>query len=390
MKSKIISLTLACCLILSGCASSEPDIRQESQPTEMLFETRQENNESKATEQTEATEETQITSDDSFPPFTGIDISEEGLAVSTLNNKMDTMQIFCCDGDIVYFSNPKDGFKLYSYNGESTECLTDIKAYSLNYYDGCVYFLSSDIEINVYDRIAMIGSLYKYDVQSEETTQISDVSMCNLLVDEQGIFYTNSPEVGKTTYAHQFDPQSGESVQLYKAGSVQHIDGYSIAKEKKPSGYYLNYFLERDDEKIWVTSDVVALYDCVHDGVYYFWDSLSRSLYSINLKNGKQILLCKDASLNYTVFDGYVYSGSGKTLVRLSDGEVEPIFIENNSSIIPYAEKDKYISYNIISLYSSSNAIYALVSLDREDDVYLIAELKILPAGDSVFIEAID
>lgn len=383
MKAKIMLLTLACCLILSGCASSEPYIQQESQPTETLSETKQENNESKATKQTE---ETQITPDDSFPLFAGIDISEEGLAVSTVNNKGDTLQILCSDGNTVYFSNPKDGYKLYSYNGESTKRLTDIKAYSLNYYDGCVYFLSSDIDIDLYSAIP--GNLYKYDTESEETTQLGDVPMCNLRVDQQGIFYTNMPEIGKDINVHQFDPQSGESVQLYRASSVQHIDGYSIANEVKPSGEYLNYFLERDQEKIRITSDVVALYDCIYDGVYYFWDYLSRNLYSIDLKNGEQTLLCENSGVHYTVFDGYVYLVSGGSLLRLSGGEVEPIIAENKFTLVSDGE---YGSYNIDDLFSSGDALYALVSLSDEKDIfYMMAELQLSSEGDSVFIEAID
>lgn len=391
MKTKIVSLTLACCLILSGCASSVPNTQRENQPTETLSETKQENNESKSAEQTEATEETQVTPDDSFPPFTGIDISEEGLAVSTVNNKGDSLQILCSYGNTVYFSNPKDGYKLYSYNGESTKRLTDIKAYSLNYYDGCVYFLSSDIDINLYDPIP--GNLYKYDTESEETTQLGDVPMCNLLVDEQGIFYTNVIEIGKDINVHQFDPQSGESVQLYRASSVQHIDGYSIANEVKPSGEYLNYFLKKDDEKIRITSDVVALYDCIHDGVYYFWDYLSRNLYSVDLKNGEQTLLCENSGVNYTVFDGYVYLTSGGLLVKLSDGEAEPIIAENKFTLVSHGETTEniYGSYYIENLYSSGDALYAFVSLAGEKETfYMMAELKLSSEGDSVFIEAID
>lgn len=386
MKAKIMLLTIACCLILSGCAGSRSDTQQESQSTETLSETKQESNESKAAEQTEATEETQITPDDSFPPFTGIDISEEGLAVSTVNNKGDTLQILCSDKDTVYFSNPKDGYKLYSYNGESAKRLTDIKAYSLNYYDGCVYFLSSDTDIDLYSAIP--GNLYKYDTESEETTKISDISMRNLLVDKQGVFYTNVIEIGKDINVHQFDPQSGESVQLYRAGSVQHIDGYSIANEVKPSGEYLNYFLKREQEKIRITSDVVALYDCIHDGVYYFWDYLTRNLYSVDLKNGEQTLLCENSGVNYTVFDGYVYLASGGSLLRLSDGEAEPIIAENKFTLV---SDGVYGSYNIEDLYSSGNALYALVSLRGEKDIiYMMAELKLSSEGDSVFIEAID
>lgn len=180
MRTKIIFLSLICGLIFSGCSNSGSS--QQDKATEPTSQNAED------TAKTEIGAESEP--ENRYPDFTGIDISDEGLAFSSLNNKVNLSKAFCCNGDMIYFSNPNDMGKLYSYDGEAAKCLTDIKVYDLNYYDGCVYFLSgSNFRDLAEDRP---GAVYKYDVQSDEITQITETEGFNLYVGEQRVFYANN------------------------------------------------------------------------------------------------------------------------------------------------------------------------------------------------------
>lgn len=323
-----------------------------------------------------------------FPPFVGVELSEESVSeFSSLNNKSGTMQFFCCSGDTVYFSSPADGLRLYSYDGENTKRLSDMQAFSLNYYDGSVYFLSSEASINFEDHTDIYGVPYRYDTKSGAVSQLGDTPMSNLRVDEKGVGYTLLEENGETV-VYRFDPQSGESERLYRGFSVQHFGEYSLINEVKESGDGLNYFLESDREKIWILSDAITVFDCIENGVYYYRDYNDEyRLYSIDLQSGEKQLLYGDSGFeDYTVFKRELYLTIQGRLYRMDQKDGLLLF-ESNAGI---TENGDYYGYGIDTLYVGNGKMYALVSYVKGvEEIHRFAELELSDRDGSVTVHEI-
>lgn len=186
MRTKLISLILICGLALTACTNSS---RENTTPEESTSGVLEEITEAKASETAKPTE-----TENAHLEFTGMDISEEGLTFSTVNNKAPSaaFNIFCFGEDIIYFSDMTKGWKLYSYDGENVRLLSDKKAYYLYYYDKSIYFLS-DKKVSALD-YRYDGILYKYDIESEEVTQLTDEDVYNPRADSTGVYYSKEYE----------------------------------------------------------------------------------------------------------------------------------------------------------------------------------------------------
>ncbi len=366
MKKKSIAAILLLSMLLVGCSPSNNQNTAETSTQAETLPTQQASN-----TEAESTQETEADPSPIFPKFEGIDISEDGLKFSTLNNNNFYCQVFCYNEDIIYFSNPSDEWKLYSYDGENLKKLTDIKAFSPNYFNGCIYFLSnSNFDIDSMNPQPKSGKLYKYDTQSGEVVKMSDISMFCLFVCESGIFYMdlayNNNYSNVYNCIYKFDPESGESTLDHKALSPQYIEGYNIVIEPSEGGdidsdyFYFDYYLEGKGEKIMIVSKIFSDADCIHNGFYYFWDFHSRSLYSINLQTGENTLLCKNSKRKYTICQNEVYGADQNYLYRLKDGKAETIKIENNERLL-YSEINDYYLYKIENIFSNGKTVYALV-----------------------------
>lgn len=333
-------------------------------------------------------ETAQVSDSDQFPPFIGVELSEERVSEFTsLNNKKNTMQFFCCSENTVYFSSPADGLRLYSYDGENTKRLSDIQAFSLNYYDGSVYFLSSEASINFSDQIDIYGVPYRYDAENGTVSSLGNTPMSDLCADEKGICYTLSDENGETAI-YRFDPQNGESERLYRGFSVRHFGEYSLTNEVKESGDGLNYFLESDRDKIWILSDAITVFDCIENGVYYYRDYNDEyHLYSIDLQSGEKQLLYRDSGFSdYTVFEGELYLTIQGRLYRV-DQKNGLLLFESNAGI---AENGDYYGYRIDTLYVGNGKMYALVSYVKGvEEIHRFAELELSDRDGSVTVHEI-
>ena len=379
MKSKYISVILTAVLLFSaGCDNSKP-------VSEMQNSTSADNTLSVTDDK--YSENAQPSNQSPYPPFTGVDISEEGLKFSTINNKSDYPQIFCSGNGIVYYSNPLDGLRLYSYDGEKTSRLSDIQAFSLNYYDGSVYFLSSETLYSLTDRVAQYGTLYKYDTASGSITNISDISMGRLRVDGEGIYYTSDNENG--TYVYKADIENGTSESQYRGFSVQHFDGYSLINQAREDG--IDYFLQNGQDKIPLMSDAIPLFDCMDNGVYYYRDYNDKySLYSLDMKNGEKKLLCDESGLDdYTVFEGNIYlSVKGRLYRLLQDGSLD---LYEFDGVKESSSDNSSSSYQTVNLYADEETLYALVTyMEGKNVMYAFARLDISEQNKSVSISIME
>lgn len=352
MKKKTLSILLSVLFVLNGCAN-DPDNSDSSE---------------------KRSETSEVSKSGENPEFKGIPLSEKDInEYSTINNKAMTPQLFCGDGDTIYFSNPNDGFTLYSYNGKDAKRLTDIASCCLNYDDGGVYFLlpESTGPLDTWS-LSVVGSPYRYDIDSTVATKLSDTAMSNLRVDDSGIFYTKTEDNGESS-VYSFDPQSGESEYAYRGFGVQNIGGYTLTNEINGSDSLDTLFV-KDGERIRVMSGKMPFYACIHKGIFYYRDAAngSWSFNSIDLASGRTAELekCND----YTVLgDRLFLIKKGKLYLSEEDG-AKPVLVGalttgNTSAPTEYGY---YFEY----LYACGGELYAVVSYDRDRCSFAKVELS--------------
>lgn len=324
---------------------------------------------------------------DEYPPFTGVTLSEKDInEYSTLNNKPHTPQLFCSDGDIIYFSNPDDELALYSYDGKEAKRLSDIAAFSLNYYNDSVYFLFpgniGELDAWILPTTTRSGSLYRYDIESAAVTKITDTPMSDLFVDDKGIFYTHKEESGVTA-VYRLDPQSGESERLYRGFGVQHIGDYVLSNEENNDDG-LDILLVNGEKKVRILSNVVPFYDCIHKGIYYYRDNnTGLSFHSLDLVSGE--LKESEGGSDYTIFDEKILLiKKGKLYLSVGD-DAEPILVEPLMTGDP--SMPTYYDFYFEYLYTANGKIYAAAMYDR--DRYAFARVDISPDAQTASVTLI-
>lgn len=365
MRTKLISLILICGLALTACTNSSGENTALEESTSEVSE---EITEAKASETAKPTE-----MENAQLEFTGIDISEEGLTFSTVNNKSAsfTYSVFCCDEDMIYFSDTTKGWKLYSYDGENVRLLLDKKAYYLYYYDKSIYFLS-DKKVSVLDDYRSDGILYKYDIESEEVTQLTDEAVYHPRADSTGVYYAKEDE--DKFYIYRLDEQRGEEERLYEGYTYYRIDDYVISREViGKNGKYdtYKYFLMNDNEKICFISDTTIIYDFIHNGVFYYKD-MNFILRSVDLTTGEKKTL--PIEHNFTILNDEIYyldMTLGVDLCRWQDGNPEKM------PLYPRYFGGEGL-YTLKTLYTDGVSLYALVYPPSGANIYYMAKVEML------------
>lgn len=300
---------------------------------------------------------------DGYSAFNGIALSEKDADdYSTINNKTNTPQLFCCGGETIYFSNPDDGFTLYSYDGKTAARLTDTAVCSLNYYDGSVYFLQPE-NAGPLDTWLMParGCPYRYDIESAAVTKLSDTPVSNLRADGNGIFCTRTDENGETA-VYGLDPRSGEPEYAYRGFGVQNIGGYVLTNRLNGNDGLDTLFV-KGDEEIAVLSGAVPLYDCIHKGIYYYRDGNDGwTLHSVDLGGGKTAELERCA--DYTVLGDRLFLIKKGMLYLSAAGGALPVLVGALTTGDPSAPTD--YGYYFEQLYTRGDELYAIVSYGRD------------------------
>ena len=362
MRKNFISLFLICGMMLTACTNSSEEDTTLTETTSAA---------SEATTQTEASEtaaESEPEPDNLFPEFTGIEISDEALenfSFSGDNNPYDTHE-FCSSGDMVYFSNINDGWKLYSYDGENAKLILDQKTHYLYYFDNSIYYLTDS---NVKGSSPNGGTLYKYDIESEEITKLTDEDVYFPRVDETGIYYSKKYE--DKFYIYRFDEQTGEDERLYEGSAYCRIGDYEISREvtgKKGEDELYDYYLLKGDEKICFLSGTTIYFDLIQDGIFYYkdWDY---KLHTIDLRTGEKDTL--PFGFTFTILDHEIYywdtdQWSGHSLFHWKDGEPELMYTIGLNITFDtgyrgnYEDHDinGYIVYNLKDITNDGKSLY--------------------------------
>lgn len=343
MKKTAISLVLTA-VLLCGC----------TQPEENL----------PISEGTSAEQTTASPDYSGSPEFTGISFDENAMPCPSINNKLGYPQMFCFHDETVYFVNPQDGRRLYSFDGKETKRLTEVPAMSLYYRDGEIYFLSArtDYSYNLYMDVK--GRLYKYRVESGETIQLSDTVMKNLLVDENGIYYSVSEPQGngfsKVIY-YEFDEESGSAEKISEGHFFQRFGEIELIFGPAEDTSGVTIFLKKGEEVYRLLTGVIPAQYSIWDGKFYYINQDTRDLFSINLTNGEKEEF--GHASDYTVVNGEVYTNHGG-LCKKEAGK-EDIEIGDDPDEISFEFSENGQSWNsntnYISLYTTGTELYALI-----------------------------
>lgn len=390
-KAMILSALLICLPVCSGCADSSVTTQQNvgESRVEQTHASETDNDTISEIGAEPAPEEIIPEMPTNFELFSGTDKDESPL--NTINNKEFSPSVFCFDNDTVFFSWKGS---VYSYNEiESTlEKLFEAYAYSLNYYNGKIYYIENNEYAISRDTTLVEGPLFCYDLTDKSVTKICDRDISMPVVCDNGIFYVKYSVYGDSlpTGVYKLNEESGLSERI--------CNGFSYIEYNDLVYSYIPGDGENDEIRFYFSHDDTALMlDNIHsrkesllgDNLYYVSrdDGSLNRLSMLTGENTARITYSDDFFKTYypDMSDKYIeqYSSAEQKLT-LSDYTVFGgdmwfygiglnRYIESKNEIISYSAN--FLSH---SLYSSNNAMYAVISQNIDGkDVFRFAKIKI-------------
>lgn len=325
-----------------------------------------------------------------FDVFTGTD--KDTTPLDTINNKEFTPSVFCYNNDTVYFSW-KGSVYSYSETYSALEKLFEANAYSLNYYNGKIYYIENDEYTISRDMTVVDGPLFCYDLNDRSETKICDKNISMPVICDNGIFYVKYSVYGDPlpTGIYKLDEESGLDERICNGFTYIEYNGliYSYIPGDGENDKIRFYFL--NDDTALMPDNIRSGKESLQGDDLYYISRDDGSLNRLSLLTGEntvQITYNDDFFKSYypDMADEYIeqYASAEKKL-SLSDytvfkGEIWFYGIGLNR----YDEsEDRIISYSanylVHSLYSSNNAMYAVISESLNGkDVFHFAKINII------------
>lgn len=319
------------------------------------------------------------------PEFTGISYDENVTPCPSINNKLHYPQILCFHDETVYYADPRDGLRLYSFDGKETERLTEVAAMSPFYLDGEIYFLSASADY-IHSESSEKGQLYKYSINSGETVLLSDMAMRNLLVDENGIYYCvyEPKETGRIkTVFYKFDEESGDSEKLSEVNFFQRYGNIELIFAPAEEDSDVVIYLKNGEETYRFLTGVIPAQYGIWNGKFYYVDQNSRVLYSIDLTNGTREEF--GTVSDYAVLNGDVYYLNSDKLYKMGNtGDLKIVYSDEFFSEQDEKGNIQDKDYHYLNLYTTGSELYALVEWYSESGTLSdsIARITVSENGD--------
>lgn len=396
-KVLILSAFLICSLICSGCYVSPVPAEQNSEEgnaalshvsetendtaltsdsfdfDEIKNVSETENDTALTTAKEPETEEVIPEMPTNFEVFSGTDKDEAPL--NTINNKEFSPSVFCYDNDTVYFSWKGS---VYSYNETESalEKLFEANAYSLNYYNGKIYYIENNEYVISRDMTFVDGPLFCYDLKDGSNEKICDKNISMPVVCDNGIFYVKYSVYGDPlpTGVYKLNEESGLSERICNGFSyIEYNDLiYSYIPGDGENDKIRFYF--SDDDTALLLDNIRSGKESLYGDDLYYISKDDGSLNRISMLTGENTARI---TYNDDFFKAYYpdmaeefteqFASSDKKL-SLSDytvfkGEIWFYGIglnrydESENRIISYPA-----NFLVHSLYSSDNAMYAVIS----------------------------
>lgn len=290
-------------------------------------------------------------------PFTGLPEDQIVRGFSPqVNKKAFDYQIFCYDDEgNIYFSNPKDNFHLYSYNGSECTPLTDFPAFGLDHYDGSVYFLTDDRRINLDDKGETYGIPCKYDLRTGRTEKLGDETIHSMTVIDGEIYGLN---MENDCFVYKY----GEGEKLFNSFDIKKTGDYFLTFESVNDT--IRFYLQSPHDRSLFITDDIPVNGFFAFGKYYCKGQESRELRSVDLSNGETHVYGSGMS-DYTVLSGELYIiGTDGFLYLYKDGSLRKLDEINQYNAV---YSDNINLYAIGKQYNlaSSRMEYFFVKLDE-------------------------
>lgn len=321
IKESVI-LLIAATVFLCGCSnltsSQTTSITQNSEPPEMQPAPQ-------ISEQPQSSAKTEEAA-----PFTGFGKQTFHTGNLAINAKSGlSSEFFCARSGEVFFTNFSDHEYLYRVTESGSKLVTKRPARYINYFDGKLYFLSSE-SASVED-IGFTGEICCYDPQTDSCEIICDEAAGSLTVSEDGIYYSVriSASENSTTYENRLIDPEGNDQKCFYSSKFRYGD-YLIMTDKAVDLKKEKNIAQPDYENAIPFSagfsNSVGL--CIYDD-YLFYFGSDKSLVLLNLNDGTELFISRDeinalynensiSVSDYTLCGGILYlSHSSDTLTAV-------------------------------------------------------------------------
>ena len=287
--------------------------------------------------------------------FKGLPKAEN--TMNTINSKPYRPSLLCYGGGNTFFM--WNG-TVYKHNDDTTEPLFEKNAYNLNYNDGKLYFIENDdFDVNSRDHVIIEGFLYRYDLETGELKQLTDYHIAQLIVTDEGIFYTDyatpdDPEPLSGIY--RIDEKTGQSERYCDSMYYVEYSGYRLKYTKDSKGNTVSVFFKDNEE--YFSKDFEASWVCINGDYCYFRKNSDDFLNRVSMLTGEVTSLKPYESISeyvtdksstvcadYTVLNDVIYFLDDMFFLRRYDEETDsciPIECERSLKYIYSDEKNIY------------------------------------------------
>lgn len=269
-----------------------------------------------------------------------------GNSAGNLNNR----GLFCEDGEMIYFSNPYDGGRLYSMNadGSDKKRLLDIPVEYINSGGAYLYFYQKNSEDNVvFGIVDNSNGIYQFKKSGKKAADCLDRTPSGIvsLIDSYVYYQHYDNEDGITLYRAKINSAEKEQISKSEINPACAVGG-SIYYPNTDNAFYLSVF----DTNSLTSGQLVSerAYNPVYEDGYLYYMNIpdNYSLYRYNLSDRTSQKLTNDRIDVFNVYGGYIYyqknDAQNPALIRMaSDG--------SNPEIVA---KGNYTNINITSRYT--------------------------------------
>lgn len=309
-----------------------------------------------------------VTSTDKIADFA--DLGEQTFVPGnlTINTKLGFQSEFLCaaDGE-VFFTNFADHEYLYKITESGSELVIEKPAYNINYFDGKLYFLSSD-SVSA-DDIHFLGSIYCYDLKTGACEMLCDEEVHSLTVCAEGIYYfvLNAKESNGYSYQSRMMSFDGNSQNCFYDPAFRYGEYLvmpdkivDMTKEENIAQPSYNDVIPFSSEY----ANVVG--SCIYGENLVFFTA-DKDLVILNLRDGTTLSVLKSkigelvsddtASIgDYTVCGGKLY---------ISDSSCKLVIVDLETMQATKKLVDECGGKIIDRLYTDGENIYALLRNTR-------------------------
>lgn len=286
----------------------------------------------------------------------------------TINTKLGFQSEFLCaaDGE-VFFTNFADHEYLYKITESGSELVIEKPAYNINYFDGKLYFLSSD-SVSA-DDIHFLGSIYCYDFKTGACEMLCDEEVHSLTVCAEGIYYfvLNAKESNGYSYQSRMMSFDGNSQNCFYDPAFRYGEYLvmpdkivDMTKEENIAQPSFNDVIPFSSEY----ANVVG--SCIYGENLFFFNA-DKDLVILNLRDGTTLSVLKNkigelvgddsASIgDYTVCGGKLY---------ISDSSCKLVSVDLETMQATIKLVSECGGKIINRLYTDGENIYALLRNTR-------------------------